>query len=726
MPKDKSEKKDKKRKEAPEDEPAADVEMVDADAPKSPKKAKKEKEEIVVPVEDLSPLAHPLAQKKLVKKLHKTIKKASKARQVKRGVKEVVKGIRKGEKGLLILAADINPIDIISHLPVLSEEAQIPYVFVASKEELGHASSTKRPTSCVMICPNQKRKKDKDGGKEDKDDDYRELYDECYKEVEKLDTEITYLLTMPAAKTKTASTNGTAQKGKSSPAASGTSTPVSTTDKKEALDAIPTLSGGKPDKKVYDAEQENIKKEIDALQAKLSVVRDKVSLATKSGGPGNDRRAALRAELDSIRGQQSSNKTSRGKILDQLKAIQEGIQKKNKDLQTARGKVPFKNVAEVDAHIKNLEKQVESGAMKLADEKRALADISTSRRTRRVVESFQADQDSIEADRAKADELRKQLDDPEFKATSDRYDAIKTELDQLKKESDDAYAGRSKLFEERDSIQAQLNVLFNQKRDSAAQFREANDRYWNKVNEDRARRAERARAQRAAEEAQKKAELADRLLEEAKLPAFQFQIEDCQTLIDFLSGNSSGNVTYKSTPLLEKTEIAGVAKLDIRQVDAVPEGSIVRKKKGEDEEAYFVGKGKTKGKKPAKATDAVPASPSTPTDLNLPLPTLTALLTLSIPPPANSADVGRVIEDLKTKKAWFEANQARVTAENIAKAEKEIQRLTKDIKSSESAGSEVPAEPLPSREGEQPEEPATTETLDKVEQALEHEVEQES
>jgi H/ACA ribonucleoprotein complex subunit 2 len=80
------------------------------------RKSKKEKDEIIIPLEDLSPIAHPLAQRKLAKKLHKTIKKglfvcarrrivelmhftASKARQVKRGVKEVVKGIRKGELG---------------------------------------------------------------------------------------------------------------------------------------------------------------------------------------------------------------------------------------------------------------------------------------------------------------------------------------------------------------------------------------------------------------------------------------------------------------------------------------------------------------------------------------------------------------------------------------------------------------------------------------------------
>ncbi|EJF61257.1 L30e-like protein, partial [Dichomitus squalens LYAD-421 SS1] len=157
------------------------------------KKVRKEKEEIIIPLEDLSPIAQPLAQKKILKKLHKTIKKASKQRQVKRGVKEVVKAIRKGEKGLLILAADITPIDIISHLPVMAEDANIPYVFVPSKEELGHASATKRPTSCVMVCPDQKKKsKSKEGATEDKDDDYRETYNECCKEIQQLDQKLIF------------------------------------------------------------------------------------------------------------------------------------------------------------------------------------------------------------------------------------------------------------------------------------------------------------------------------------------------------------------------------------------------------------------------------------------------------------------------------------------------------------------------------------------------------
>jgi len=484
-------------------------------------------------------------------------------------------------------------------------------------------------------------------------------------------------------KSKQPANGAAAAKGKA-PSTNGTTTPVSTVDKKDTSDDTTSdaTQVGRPDKKVFDAEQDKIKASIDALQVKLSAVRDKISLATKSG-PGNDRRTALRTELDSIRGQQANNKTSRSKIQEQVKALNDGIQKKIKDLQAAKSKTTFKTVAEVDAHIKHLERQVESGSMKLVDEKRALQEITVQKRNRRTVESFQSDQEAIERDRSAVEELRKQLDDPVAKAASERFDTIKAELDEMKKEGDAAYASRSELFKERDDIQAELNALFNEKRESSQKFRDSNDRYWAKVNEDRAKRAERLRAQRAAEELQKKQERAERIREEAEMPAFQAQIEDCQTLIDYFSGKSSGTVTFKTASLTPKADVAGVPKLEIRKVEAAPEGLVARKKKGEDEDAYFVGgKGKGKGKKaPAKAADSSDAPPSA-TQLNVPLPTLSALLSLSIPPPASNVDVPRVIEDLKTKKEWFEANQARVTAENIAKAEAEIKNLNAAAKES--------------------------------------------
>jgi hypothetical protein len=90
---------------------------------------------------------------------------------------------------------------------------------------------------------------------------------------------------------------------------------------------------------------------------------------TSKNGAGNDRRTALRAELDTLRAKQTSGKTSRTKLFEQVKIIQEGVEKKvchiilyfisiirafplqRKELAAAKAKAPFKSVAEVDAQI---------------------------------------------------------------------------------------------------------------------------------------------------------------------------------------------------------------------------------------------------------------------------------------------------------------------------------------------------------------------------------------
>ena len=96
----------------------------------------------------------------------------------------------------------------------------------------------------------------------------------------------------------------------------------------------------------------------------------------------------------------------------------------------------------MDAQIARLEAQVEAGSMKLAEEKRALTEISTLRRSKRNVEALATQQAAIDADRAKADELRAGLDDPESKAVSKRYDEIKNELDALQKEHEKTAGSR--------------------------------------------------------------------------------------------------------------------------------------------------------------------------------------------------------------------------------------------------------------------------------------------
>ena len=143
------------------------------DKDKKSKKDKKQAEEVEQDDEEtgtltgdyktrlfVSPIADPLASDKMTKKLLKLTKKGMKDKLVKRGVKETVKAVRKGVKGVVIIAADISPIDVLSHLPILCEDKSIPYMYVRSRAEIGEACKTKRPTSCVMICQPDKKQQE--------------------------------------------------------------------------------------------------------------------------------------------------------------------------------------------------------------------------------------------------------------------------------------------------------------------------------------------------------------------------------------------------------------------------------------------------------------------------------------------------------------------------------------------------------------------------------------
>ena len=86
----------------------------------------------------------------------------AKLKAISRGVKECEKTIKKcppkpvsaGQTeapGVVVIAGDISPIDVITHFPILCEEHGVPYVFVKSRAELGMAACTKRATSVVML-----------------------------------------------------------------------------------------------------------------------------------------------------------------------------------------------------------------------------------------------------------------------------------------------------------------------------------------------------------------------------------------------------------------------------------------------------------------------------------------------------------------------------------------------------------------------------------------------
>lgn len=208
--------------------------------------------------------------------------------------------------------------------------------------------------------------------------------------------------------------------------------------------------------------------------------------------------------------------------------------------------------------------------------------------------------------------------------------------------------------------------LYGKKRESAQKYREDNDTYYAKVQADRQARQDRYKAEKAKEDASRRDEEIVRLREEAKMPAFGAEIEDCKILIGWFSGKyGSGEVPSTNAGGKGQTQLEGVKELEIRKVESDFKGMTL-KKKGEEELGGFFGgsaKGKKgKGKGGAGGSKAASGT-ATPTEgsgssgsVNLPMSLLSALLSLGIPPPAGKDDAQRVIDDLETKRAWFEAN----------------------------------------------------------------------
>ena len=71
--------------------------------------------------------------------------------QIRKGTNEATKAIERGEAKLVVIAADVDPEEIVMHLPVLCGEKSIPYTFVSEKALLGKAAGLGVGTSAVAV-----------------------------------------------------------------------------------------------------------------------------------------------------------------------------------------------------------------------------------------------------------------------------------------------------------------------------------------------------------------------------------------------------------------------------------------------------------------------------------------------------------------------------------------------------------------------------------------------
>ncbi|KAB8345876.1 hypothetical protein FH972_022931 [Carpinus fangiana] len=439
----------------------------------------------------------------------------------------------------------------------------------------------------------------------------------------------------------------------------------------------------RPDEAAFQAESEKRKKAIDKAQDEVRKIQTRVNEARGTGdSPVNDRKQELKNQLQAIRDKQAVTKKSRGSELDKIKAIDAQMKTRINELKNAKGASTFKSAEDIDKEIARLEAQVETGKMKLVDEKKALADISSHRKQKKAFAGFDEKQKEIDKLKAQIADIKAGIDKNENKAEQDEYTKIKTELDAIFDAEGQRKGGLNKVRDELREARTKQDKLYQE-------FKEFKDQYYEQKRAAYAYEREAAKVRDAKRKIEREAYLKEKRqyqlkqrIEEASEPAYLDEIRAADTVLRMLDPASASAPTAP-----EVSKFAATAQRTVT-ADGL-EGKRITKKDQEEEE-YFAGTGGKKGKKgkkgQAKQTISSPAASSDTKALSRFFqPGVHEQFTLAgVEPPSTSEQIPEVVKKVQEKKEFWQKDQKRKTQENIDNAqkafEKEVAEDTSDSK----------------------------------------------
>ena len=89
--------------------------------------------------------------KELVDAAYEALRLALEVKGVKRGTNETTKAVERGQAKIVFIARDVDPPEIVAHLPHLCREKKTPYMYVPSKADLGKAAGLEVAAASVAI-----------------------------------------------------------------------------------------------------------------------------------------------------------------------------------------------------------------------------------------------------------------------------------------------------------------------------------------------------------------------------------------------------------------------------------------------------------------------------------------------------------------------------------------------------------------------------------------------
>lgn len=89
--------------------------------------------------------------KELADKAYEAVEAARDTGKLRKGTNEATKAVERKGAVLVVIAEDVEPAEIVAHLPALCDEKGVPYIYVPNKRELGGAAGIDVQSAAIAI-----------------------------------------------------------------------------------------------------------------------------------------------------------------------------------------------------------------------------------------------------------------------------------------------------------------------------------------------------------------------------------------------------------------------------------------------------------------------------------------------------------------------------------------------------------------------------------------------
>ena len=87
----------------------------------------------------------------VVKKTYEALQLVKQSGSVKKGSNEVTKSVERGLASFVVIAEDVDPEEVVMHIPSICEQKKIAYTYVPNKLELGKSIGLNVPCTAVAV-----------------------------------------------------------------------------------------------------------------------------------------------------------------------------------------------------------------------------------------------------------------------------------------------------------------------------------------------------------------------------------------------------------------------------------------------------------------------------------------------------------------------------------------------------------------------------------------------